>query len=655
MVVVVVVVEDRNRSGYGFDFDYDCDNDNERPEDFRCGAPGFPNRQHCRRQDVGPQPMPHHPSMDAANSGSERARGRNLRPLLQLLAFTKPYVGQLLLALAALFIAAGALLGFGQVIRGVVDQGLASGSTAALNQSLIWFLAVVALLAVSVSLRSYLLTWIGERVVADVRRAVFDRVLTLDVGFFETTRTGEVISRLTSDTAILQVVVGTTLAMGLRSLLVAGGSFLMLALTSPKLTLLVLLGVPLVILPMWLLGSRVKRLSRRSQDRVGDIGAYVDETLHGIRTVQAYNHEPIAREHYGERVEDAFSTAMQRALVSAFLSGIATLVTFSAVGTVLWIGGNQVLSGQMTGGELSAFLFYAVLLASNIGGFSELVSQLLRGAGAGERLMELLSTHPGIQAPAQPRRLPTPTTGTIRARGLSFSYPARPDSQALAEVDLDIRAGERVALVGPSGAGKSTLFHLLLRFYDPDRGSLALDGIDLCDLDPTELRRQIAVVPQDPVIFGASARENIAFGRPDATLEEIQTAAKAAHAHELISRLPDGYDSFLGERGVRLSGGERQRIAIARAILRDPPLLLLDEATSALDAESERLVQDALDHLLPGRTSVVIAHRLATVREADRILVLEQGRVVASGRHDDLLRQGGLYARLASLQFQLGD
>jgi ATP-binding cassette subfamily B protein len=590
---------------------------------------------------------------DTSADAQDRPRSRRFRPLLRLLGFARPYLGRLLLALAALLFAAGALLAFGQVIRNVVDTGLADGSPASLNRALLLFLTVVVLLSAAVGLRSWLLNWLGERVVADVRRAVFDRALALDVGFFETTRTGEVISRLTSDTSLLQIVVGSTVAMGLRSALLAIGSVVMLAVTSPELTRLVLIGVPVVLVPAWFLGHRVRRLSRLSQDRIGDVGAYVDETLHGIRTVQAFCHEAVDRSRYAERVEDAFATAMRRSVNSALLSTVVTLLTFGAIGLVLWFGGREVLAGRISGGELSAFLFYAILVAGNIGALSDIAGQLLRGAGAAERLMELLETAPAITAPTAPHPLPKPVQGRVEALAVAFTYPSRPQHPALGGIDLTIAPGEQVALVGPSGAGKSTLFHLLLRFYDPQHGSLRLDGIDLRDLAPAELRRHIVIVPQDPVIFGADALENIRYGLAvdDASVE---AAARAAHAHEFISRLPDGYQTFLGERGVRLSGGERQRIAIARAILRDPAVLLLDEATSALDAESERLVQDALAHLMHGRTSLVIAHRLATVRSADRILVLDKGRIAASGRHEQLLAEGGLYARLAALQFQDG-
>jgi ATP-binding cassette subfamily B protein len=588
----------------------------------------------------------------AQHDTPDRPTTRNLGPLLRLLGFLRPYLGRLALAVLALLVAAGSVLAFGQVIREVVDSGLKTGSQAALTQSLLLFLGVVGTMAGAILMRSYLLAWIGERVVADLRRAVFDRVLGLDVGFFETTRTGEVISRLTSDTTLLQVVVGSTLAMALRALLLVVGGVIMLALTSPRLTGLVLLGTPLVILPLWLIGYRVRRLSRASQDRIADVGAYVDEVLHAIRTVQAFCHEAVDRARYRERVEMAFAAAMRRAWLGALLSAIAVSVTFGAIGVVLWIGGREVLADRLSGGELSAFLFYAVLVASSVGGLSEVVGDLLRGAGASERLMELLGTKAMIRAPDRPLALPVPTCGRIALENLSFAYPAHPTAPVLRDLSLQIAPGERIALVGPSGAGKTTLFQLLLRFYDPQQGAICFDGVELASLDPAELRRHIAMVPQDPVIFGADAWENIRYGLDSAPAAMVRAAADAAHATEFLDRLPDGFDTFLGERGVRLSGGQRQRIAIARALLRDPTLLLLDEATSALDAESERLVQLALEGLMRGRTSIVIAHRLATVRQVDRILVLDQGRVVASGDHDSLMREGGLYARLAALQFR---
>ena len=588
----------------------------------------------------------------APSADSRRPTSRNLRPLVRLLALVRPYLLQLLLATLSLLVAAGAVLAFGQVIRVVVDTGLKTGDPAALARSLGLFLAVVAVLALAILARSYLLAWIGERVIADLRRLVFDRVLSLDPGFFETARTGEIISRLTADTALLQVVVGSTLANALRSALLALGGVLMLALTSPQLTGLVLLGTPLLFLPLWLIGGRLRRLSRQSQDRIADLGAFVDEVLHAVRTVQAFCHEPVDRARNRDRVEAAFATAVRRARLGALLAAVGVSVTFGGIGLVLWVGGQQVLAGRLSGGELSAFLFYALLVAGSVGNLSEIVGELLRGAGASERLMELLHAEPQIRAPEQPLPLAQPVRGRILIEALRFAYPTRAESPVLWDLDLEIQPGERVALVGPSGAGKTTLFQLLLRFYDPDQGSIRFDGVDLRRLDPADLRRQIASVPQDPVIFGADAWENIRYGLEGADDAAVRRAAELAHASEFLDALPQGFETFLGERGVRLSGGQRQRVAIARAILRDPTLLLLDEATSSLDAESERLVQLALEGLMQGRTTIVIAHRLATVRKMDRILVLDRGRVVASGDHQGLMAQGGLYARLAALQFR---
>jgi len=582
----------------------------------------------------------------------DRPTTRNLRPLARLLVFVRPYRFRVLAAVVALIAAAGALLTFGQVFRQVVDSGLKSGSPAALDHALLFFLAVVLVLAASILLRSYLLNWLGERVVADVRQAVFERVLELDVGFFEATRSGEVISRLTSDTALLQVVVGSTLAVALRTTLLVIGGIAMLAITSPKLTGLVLLGTPLVVVPMWLLGYRVRRLSRASQDRIADIGAFVDEVLHGIRTVQAFCHEAVDTRRHRDRVESAFTTAVHRSLSGALMSGTAVLFTFGAIGVVLWIGGQEVLAGRLSGGELSAFVFYAVLVAGAVGTLSEVAGDLLRGAGASERLIELLEQEAAISSPPNPTNLPAPVVGRIQLKNVDFAYPSNPGMPVLSDLSLAIAPGERVALVGPSGAGKSTLFQLLLRFYDVQAGSVRLDGIDLRELGLEDLRRNMAIVPQDPVIFGDSAWENIRYGLPGVSEQDVRRAADAAHATEFLDRLRAGFGTYLGERGVRLSGGQRQRIAIARAILRDPAVLLLDEATSALDAESELLVQTALEALMQGRTSIVIAHRLATVRKVDRILVIDNGRLVASGTHEELMAQGGLYARLASLQFR---
>ena len=582
----------------------------------------------------------------------QRLPSRDLRVLTQLFSFLRPYRSAVLGAALALLVAAAAVLGFGLVLQRVVDQGLSSGSQAALNQALLLFLLVVTVMSVSVAARVYLVTWIGERVVADIRKAVFARVLKLEPGFFEVTRTGEVISRLTTDTSLLQVVVGSTLAIAVRNALLISGGLVMLTITSGKLALLVLLGVPVAVIPLWLLGHRVRRLSRSSQDRIADIGAVIDEVLYGIRTVQAFCHERIDEQQYGGQVEAAFDAAIRRTRVSALLTATVMLFTFVAVSIVLWVGGHDVLAGRISGGQLSAFVFYALLVAGSVGALSEVAGDLLRAAGATERLLELLNTEPKISHPLAPVALPEPALGEVQVSNVTFHYPSRPASPALSELSLTVQPGQKVALVGPSGAGKSTVLQLLLRFYDPDSGVIRFDGVDIREADLQQLRQRMALVPQDPVIFGTSARENIRYGFAGVSDADVRRAAEAAHATEFLDLLPQGIDTFLGERGIRLSGGQRQRIAIARAILRDPAVLLLDEATSSLDAESERLVQDALEQLMQGRTTLIIAHRLATVRKVDQILVMDRGRIVASGRHDELVAEHGLYARLAALQFR---
>ena len=536
-------------------------------------------------------------------------------------------------------------------LRELVDEGFRSGSRDLLDNALIGLLVVIVALTGATFARFFLVSWIGERVVADIRCDVFGHVLSLDPLFYEETRVGEVLSRLTTDTTLLQSVVGSQVSVALRNLLLFLGGTAMLVITSPRLTGFVFLVVPLVVVPIILLGRRVRRLSRASQDRVADVGAFIDETLNAIRIVQSFGHEQIDRQRFTGRVSDAFATAVRRIRMRAFLTAIVMMLVFGSVGVILWLGGHDVLAGRITAGELSAFVFYAVVVAGSVGAISEVIGDLQRAAGASERLMELLATPPGLVSPADPVALPQPATGAVSFEDVTFAYPSRPDTSAIQNFVLDVRAGETVALVGPSGAGKSTVFQLLLRFYDPVAGRIRFDGVDLRDADLAALRAGIAIVPQDAVIFAADAWENIGYGRPGATRDEIRAAAEAAHATEFIEALPDGFDSFLGEKGVRLSGGQRQRIAIARAILRNAPLLLLDEATSALDAESERIVQKALDHLMTGRTTLVIAHRLATVLKADRIVVMDRGCIVAVGTHADLIGQGGLYARLAELQF----
>lgn len=577
---------------------------------------------------------------------------RNPRVLLPLLRYLLPYRWHLVAAGSALIIAAGGLLLLGQGLRLVVDQGFAAGETEFLNQALLGTMVVVAVLAVAAALRYYWVTWIGERLAADLRVAVFAHLLTLEPAFFERNGAGEIQSRLTADTTVLQNLFGSSMSIALRSLLTLLGALILLFITNPWLAGLVVLGIPLTLIPIFAFGRRVRRLSRVSQDRVAELGSYAGEALHAIRTVQAFGHEAADQRDYSQRVEEAFTTAIARTRQRAWLAGVALFLVFAAVGVILWQGGHAVLVGSMSAGELSAFVFYAVLAAGAVAGLSEVAGDVLRGVGATERLLELLGAQPHITAPAQPQSLPQPVRGAIQFDNVSFAYPGRPEAPALSELDLQIVPGERVALVGPSGAGKSTVLQLLLRFHDPLHGSVRLDGMDLRQLDPADLRRHLGLVAQEPVLFTGTAADNIRYGRPDADDEAVYAAARDAQALEFIQALPQGMDTFLGPGGIQLSGGQRQRIAIARAILRDPVVLLLDEATSALDAASEQAVQQALERLMLGRTSLVIAHRLATVIAADRILVLDRGRLVAAGRHEQLLATCELYSHLASLQLQ---
>jgi ATP-binding cassette subfamily B protein len=577
-----------------------------------------------------------------------------LRVLTRVGRFVRPYRKQVILAAIALLFAAASVLAVGQGLKFVIDRGFAAGNAAELDRMLGVMMLIIVVLALATYTRFYYVSWLGERVTADLRREVFDHLLALPPGYFEVMRTGEVISRLTNDTTMLETVIGSSASMAVRNVLLMIGGLVMLALTSAKLTFGVLVGVPLTIVPIILFGRRVRKLARASQDRVGDVGAYVDEALHEIRTVQAYGHEAEDRRQFGLRVENAFVTARQRIRQRAFLVATVIQLVFGAVGVILWIGGHDVLAGRITAGQLSAFVFYAVIVAGAVGAISEVVGDLQRAAGATERLFELLEVDSDIKAPADPLPLPVPARGIVAFRGVTFHYPSRPDTAALQDFSLDVAAGEKVALVGPSGAGKTTVFQLLLRFYDPEGGAVTIDGIDLKSADPAAVRAHLAVVPQDPVIFATSVLENVRYGRPEATEAQVRAACDAAYATEFIERIPEGFASYLGERGVRLSGGQRQRIAIARAILADRPVLLLDEATSALDAESERMVQLALERLMAGRTVLIIAHRLATVRHADRIAVMERGRIIATGSHDELTQSNPLYARLAALQFGAG-
>jgi ATP-binding cassette subfamily B protein len=568
-----------------------------------------------------------------------------------ILPHLRPYLSRAIGAGAALLLAAGLTLALGQGLKRLIDEGFASGGTGALDRAALLMFAIVAALAVATSTRYYLVSWLGERVAADLRRRVFDHVLRLSPAYFETARTGDILSRMTADVGLLQSLIGSAISMGLRNAVTGLGAMAMMIVTSAKLAGIMLVVVPLVVLPLVMFGRRERKLSRTAQERVADLAATAEETLNGLRTVQAFTHEGVDRARFGREVENSVAAALRRVASRSALILTVILLGFGAITFSLWVGGRDVVEGRMSGGELSAFVFYAVLLASSVATFSELWGEIQRAAAAADRLLELLSAEPGIRAPANPLPLPSPSRGGVAFERVSFAYPTRPGQSALDGISFAVRPGETVAIVGPSGAGKTSLFQLLLRFYDPQSGRVTLDGVDIARVDPATLRARLGLVAQEPTIFSTTAAENIRYGRPDATDAEVRAAAEAAAAHGFISALPDGYATHLGARGVTLSGGQRQRIAIARAILRDPPVLLLDEATSALDAESEQAVQRALERLAEGRTTLVVAHRLATVRRADRILVMDGGRIVATGTHDQLVREGGLYARLAALQF----
>jgi ATP-binding cassette, subfamily B, bacterial len=587
------------------------------------------------------------------NSIADRPKSRSVKPLRALAPFLKPYRAILAAAMAALLVASGAMLALPQALKGLIDKGMTTGSAATINGYFIAFLAVAVLFGVFAALRFYLVTWLGERVVADIRAAVYSRVIRMDPTFFEVTRTGEVLSRLTTDTTLVQSITGVGLSIALRSSINLVGSLVLLAFTSLKLLGLIVIAIPVVLVPVISLGRKLRGLSRASQDRVADTSGLAGETLNAIQTVQAYTLEDLHSDRYARAVEDSFDVAVRRTRVRAWLTAVATMLVFGAITLVLWFGAHQVLSGQMTGGELGQFLLLAVFAGTAAASLSEMWSEVQRAAGAMERLVELQQAEPQITAPPRPAVLPAARAGLgrIEYQAVSFRYPSRPDSWALKDFSLTIEPGETVAFVGPSGAGKSTAFQLLLRFYDPSAGRVLIDGVDISSADPRAVRERIGLVPQETMLFGESARENIRYGRPDATDEEIEAAARAAAADEFLRALPEGYGTFLGERGTRLSGGQRQRIAIARAVLKNPPILLLDEATSSLDAESERLVQHALEALMATRTTLIIAHRLATVLKADRIVVLENGQIAAIGTHAELLRSNALYARLAALQF----
>ena len=577
-------------------------------------------------------------------------RGR-FDALARLLPWLWPYRYRVFGAIAALIVGTLAVLSLGLGLRILIDDGFTDGSAWHLNLALGVLCALIVLLAASSYTRSYLIMWVGERVITDLRRAVYAHVVSLPVSFFESRRTGEVISRLNTDTTVVQTAVGSSISFLLRHLLTAFGGTVMMLITSPLMTGLMALVIPLVIGPVILFGRRVRRLSRDSQDRVADLAAHVDETLYGIRTVRAHSQELRETERFGDHAEAAFRVAAERVQSRSAMMAAVIVIVFAGIAFVLWMGGHAVLAGTLSAGDMAAFLFYAIVVAGSAGAITELIGELQRVAGATERLFELLDTRFGEGAGPFDTHLPANLRGGITFEGVSFEYPSRPDAPVLHDIDLAIKPGESVALVGPSGAGKSTVLALLLRFYQPSNGRILVDGVDIDRVDPAELRAHVGIVPQDPVMFSTTARENIRYGRPDAGDDEVRAAAEAAFAHDFIAAMPDGYDTYLGERGVRLSGGQRQRIAIARAMLRRPALLLLDEATSALDAENERLVQDALDRLMADCTSIVVAHRLATVQRVSRIIVMDGGRIVDHGHHQELVQRGGLYARLAELQF----
>ncbi|MBV9330953.1 MAG: ATP-binding cassette domain-containing protein [Alphaproteobacteria bacterium] len=580
-----------------------------------------------------------------------RAKSRSLAPFRKLLPFLRPYRARIVLATLALMLSSAVTLVLPALLRRLIDHAFTAGDLARLSQYFLVFLAGAALLGIASAVRFYFVTWIGERVVADLRRAVFDHLMALTPAFFEATRTGEILSRLTADTTLIQTVVGSSVSVAMRNAVMFAGGLALMAATSPMLTGLVVAAVLLVMIPLLLFGRWVRTLSRRSQDRLADTSAIASETLYAMQTVQAFSHEDLDRKAFARVVESAFAAAVLRTRARAVMTAVVTFAGFACVVGVFWAGTRAVNAHAMTAGQLVQFILYAGIVAGGVGVLSEIWSDMQRAAGASERLMELLHTPPQIAPPLRPAALAQPARGAIDFRAVTFRYPARPDFAALNRFDLAVAPGEAVALVGPSGAGKSTVFQLLLRFYAPQEGAITFDGVDITALDPSALRRNIAIVAQDPVIFSGTLAENIRYGRPEARDDEVRAAAEAAAASEFIDRLADGLATPVGERGVTLSGGQKQRIAIARAFLRNAPLLLLDEATSALDSESERLVQTGIANLMSGRTTLIIAHRLATIQRLGRIVVMEEGRVVAEGTHSELVGKGGLYARLADLQF----
>jgi ATP-binding cassette subfamily B protein len=600
-----------------------------------------------------PRPDPIEAAASATEAVAAPAKSRaRLRPLLALSPYVARYRVRAFLALIALTVAALTTLLVPIAVRRMIDFGMTPQGIAMINSYFSVMIAVVAVLALASASRYYLVMTIGERIVADLRRDVFAHLMSLSPSFFDSARSGELISRLTADTTQIKSAVGASVSIALRNIMLFFGAAAMMVVTSPRLSGFVLLAIPLVVIPLVAFGRWVRRLSRNAQDTLADASAYAAELVGAIRTVQAYTGERLANARFGNDVEQAYEAARVSTQARGILTAIVIFIVFSSVVAILWVGSHDVLTGSITPGRLGQFVLYTAFAASGLGQLSEVWGEISAASGASERLLEILHVKPDISAPASPRALPQPSRGDVTFEEVSFSYPTRPEMPAIDRVSFAVKAGEKVAIVGPSGAGKSTLFHLLLRFYDPSSGTISFDGVPVRQADPQAVRSHVALVPQEAAVFAASARENIRFGRPQATDAEVERAADMAHASEFIRRMPEGFAAALGERGVTLSGGQRQRIAIARAILRDAPLLLLDEATSSLDAESETLVQTALEELMRHRTTLVIAHRLATVLSCDRILVLDQGRIVEQGTHASLVAAGKLYARLARLQFQ---
>ena len=588
-----------------------------------------------------------------ATGSDAEPKTRKLGNLRMVWRFAGRYPGRIACALTALVVSSAATIAIPYGFKRVIDRGFSSGGDPhAVSTSFYYLLMIVGVLAIATAFRFYFVSWLGERVVGDIRKAVHANLVTLAPRFFEENRPSEIASRMTSDTAVIEQIVGTTVSVALRNMFTGIGGIAYLFVLSPKLAGSLLLGIPLIVVPIVLLGRRVRNYSRASQDRIADVGAIVAETLGAMKIVQAFNQEEREKSRFAAAVEATFSTARRRIFIRAIMTAVVIALIFGSITLVLKEGVTDVAAGRISGGSIAAFVLTGGLVAGAFGALTEVYGDLLRGAGAAGRLAELLAERPEITAPAHPARLPEPPQGRLSFEHVTFRYPTRPDTSALHDFSLEVAPGETVAVVGPSGAGKSTLLQLAQRFYDPQAGAVRLDGVDLRDADPAAIRARLAMVPQETVIFAASARDNLRYGRWDATDEELWTAAEAANAAAFLKGLPMGLDTFMGEGGARLSGGQRQRLAIARAILRDASVLLLDEATSALDAESERLVQDALERLMANRTTIVIAHRLATVRAADRIIVMDEGRIVESGTHDTLSAAGGLYARLARLQFE---